>query len=534
MLRTARTSIAACCLAAGTLLAAPSFAGEPKHGGILKMYHRDSPGSLSIHEEASPSTTVPMMPVFNNLVIYDQHKPQNTLDTIVPDLATNWSWSEDRTKLTFRLREGVRWHDGKPFTARDVKCTFDLLTGKAKDAFRRNPRAGWYANVVDTTVNGDHEVTLNLARPQPPLLALLASGNSPIYPCHVSSRDMRVKPIGTGPFKFVEFRQNESIRIARNPDYWKKGLPYLDGIEFTIIPNRSTAILGFIAGKFDMTFPQEVSIPLIKDIESQAPHAICKLVPVNSSVNLIVNRNVPPFNDPDTQRALALALDRKAFVEILAQGKGDIGGTMLPPPEGVWGMPPEILRTIPGYGPDVQANRAEARKIMERLGYGPDKRLRLKISTRNIPIYRDPAVILLDQLKDIYIDGELDVIETSVWFGKVTRMDYLIGLNLTANSVDDPDQSFYENYGCGSERNYTGYCNREVQALFDRQSSEPDPQKRKQLVWQIDKRLQDDLARPIIYHWRAAVCTSPRVKGLTLMVNSTYNGWRFEDVWLDE
>src|SRR5204862_6794653 len=110
---------------------------------------------------------------------------------------------------------------------------------------------------------------------------------------------------------------------------------------------------------------------------------------------------------------------------IAAQLKGKIGCTMLPPREGGCGMPPEILRTIPGYGPDVQANRAEARKIMERLGYGPDKRLKLKISTRNIPIYRDPAVVLLDQLKEIYIDGELDVIETSVWFGKVTRMDYL-------------------------------------------------------------------------------------------------------------
>src|SRR5205814_10601500 len=194
-----------------------------------------------------------------------------------------------------------RWHDGKPFTARDVKCTFDLLTGKAKDAFRRNPRAGWYANVVDTTVNGDHEVTLHLARPQPPLLALLASGNSPIYPCHVSSRDMRVKPIGTGPFKFVEFRQNESIRIARNPDYWKKGLPYLDGIEFTIIPNRSTAILGFVAGKFDITFPTEVSIPLMKDVKSQAPNAVCVLAQTNVATNLIMNRDAAPFSDENVR-----------------------------------------------------------------------------------------------------------------------------------------------------------------------------------------------------------------------------------------
>ena len=109
----------------------------------------------------------------------------------------------------------------------------------------------------------------NLKRPQPALLALLASGYTPIYPCHVSPAEMRTHPIGTGPFKFVEFKANESIKLTRNPDYWKKGLPYLDGIEFTIIPNRSTAILAFIAGKFDMTFPTEVSIPLLKDVKSQ-------------------------------------------------------------------------------------------------------------------------------------------------------------------------------------------------------------------------------------------------------------------------
>src|ERR1700746_1243779 len=105
----------------------------------------------------------------------------------------------------------------------------------------------WYSNVKEVATKGDYEVTFHLNRPQPALLALLASGWSPIYPCHVPAREMRQRPIGTGPFKFVEFKPNEDIKLTRNPDYWKPGRPYLDGIEFTIIPNRSTAILGFIA-----------------------------------------------------------------------------------------------------------------------------------------------------------------------------------------------------------------------------------------------------------------------------------------------
>jgi peptide/nickel transport system substrate-binding protein len=525
--------LTATALLLGTSLV-PGFAGEPKHGGIWRIYHRDSPASASIHEEATFSTVAPFMPVMNNLVIYKQDVPQNSMDSIVPDLAASWSWSKDGTELTFKLREGVKWHDGKPFTASDVKCTWDMLMGKSPAKFRKNPRENWYDNVAEITTNGDYETIFRLKRPQPSLLALLASGYSPVYPCHVSPAQMRTHPIGTGPFRFVEFKTNESIKLTKNPEYWKKDRPYLDGIEFTIIANRSTAILAFIAGKFDMTFPTEVSIPLLKDVKSQAPQAICELAPTNVSTNLIVNREVPPFDNAELRRAMALALDRKAFVDILYEGKADIGGSMLPPPAGVWGMPPEILKTIPGYGPDVQKNRAEARSIMEKFGYGSDKRLKVKVSTRNIPIYRDPAVILLDQLKEIYVDGELDAVETSIWHAKVARKDYSVGLNLTGNAVDDPDQNFYENYACGSERNYTQYCNKELEKLFDRQSMETDADKRKKLVWEIDKKLQEDVARPIILHSRNATCWQPYVKGVTVMVNSSYNGYRYEDVWLDK
>src|SRR5271155_1023827 len=532
MSRHLQAAVIASAVLVGLGIANPALA--QKQGGILKVYHRDSPASMSILEEATISTVLPMMGVFNNLVVYDQNVKQNSLQSIVPDLATSWELSEDGTQLTFKLREGVKWHDGKPFTAKDVACTWDLLLGKAKDKLRTNPRKIWYHNVEEVTANGDGEAAFHLKRPQPALIALLASGDSPVYPCHVSPRDMRSHPIGTGPFKFVEFKPNERITVTRNPDYWKKGRPYLDGIEYTIIPNRSTALLAFEAGKFDLTFPDEVTIPLVKEVKSQRPEAICEVRPTNNSTNLIINRDKPPFDNADFRRALVLALDRKSFIDILAEGQGDIGGAMLPPPAGVWGMPPDFLETVIGYDPDVQRNRIEARKIMEKLGYGPDKRLNIKVSTRNIALFRDPAVILIDQLKDIYIDGELDPVETANWFPKVARKDYQIGQNNTGSGVDDPDQQFYENYGCGSERHYTGYCNPELEQQFARQSMEADPEKRRKLVWEIDKKLQEDGARPIIYHFRAATCWQPKVKGLTIMVNSQFNGWRFEDLWLDE
>lgn len=517
----------------GTVLAVQPALAQ-KHGGTLKYYHRDNPPTTSIHEEATISTVNPFMAVFNNLVLFDQSKPREGLDTIVPDLAESWNWSEDGKRITFKLRQGVKWHDGKPFTSKDVGCTFDLLLGKAKDGLRLNPRQVWYQNVENVRLDGDFEVTLELKEPQPSLLAMLASGYSPIYPCHVSPREMRTKPIGTGPFRFVEFRRNEVIRLARNPDYWKTGRPYLDAIEVRIIPSRSTRILAFIAGEFDMTYDIDVTIPLMKDVQSQAPTAICQLRPTGIYSNLLVNRDAAPFNDPKLRRAMALAIDRKSFDDILGQGKLGLSGAMQPLPEGFWGMPPDVLNSLPGYSDDMEKRLAEAQAIMRELGYGPDKPLRVKVSTRDIGDYRDPAVILIDHLKKIYVEGELEVVDTTLWHRKVTRGDYSVGMNLTGIGVDDPDVNLGENYTCHSERNYNHYCSPEVDNLIAVQSREPDIDKRKQTVWQIERKLAEDVARPVIHFLRAANCWYPHVKGLVLHQNSIYNDARYEDVWLDK
>src|ERR1700732_2751734 len=130
-------------------LGAADAALAQKQGGTLRVYHRDSPASMSIHEEGTVGVMMPMMGVFNNLVMFDQHVPQNSLDSIVPDLASSWSWSEDGKELTFKLRPGVKWHDGKPFTAADVKCTWDLIAGRSAEKLRVNPRKAWYRNLEE-------------------------------------------------------------------------------------------------------------------------------------------------------------------------------------------------------------------------------------------------------------------------------------------------------------------------------------------------------------------------------------------------
>src|SRR5690348_3342406 len=516
--------------AAGIALAVANPAAAQKAGGVLQMLDFASPASMSIHEESTITAGIPMMGVFNNLVIFGQHVPQNSMASIVPDLASDWSWDEVGTALTFHLRPGVKWHDGRPFTSADVKCTWDRLRGVDADKFRINPRKAWYRNVENITADSEYEVTFHLKRPQPYLIALLASGQSPVYPCHVPLREMRTHPIGTGPFKFVEYKPNEHIRVTRNPDYWKRGRPYLDGIEYTIIASPATQLLAFAAGKLDFTF---ATIPLLKDVKSQVPQAVCDVVMDNNSRDLLINRAEPPFDNHELRRALALSLDRQAFIDILAEGQGAVGGAMLPPPDGVWGMTPEILRTLPGYGADVATSREEGRAIMRKLGYGPDNRLAVKLSTRNVPGYRDAAIVAISQLREVYVDAELDLVDTANWFPRVMRKDYKLGLDVSTGGLDEPDQKFYENYVCGAERNLTGYCDPETDKLIEAQSMESNPERRRQLVWQIERRLAADASRPVLLYSRFAQCTQPSIKGLVTMTNSRFNGWRMEDVWLD-
>ena len=414
-----------------------------KSGGTLRIYHRDTSPGASIHEEATISTLIPFMGVYNNLVMYKQDEPKNSMDSIVPDIAKSWSWNAEKTAVTFQLHAGVKWHDGQPFTAKDVKCTWDMLTDKAGDSkLRKNPRKEWYHNLAEVTVNGDDEVTFRLGRPQPSFMALLASGFSPVYPCHIPAPQMRTKPVGTGPFKVVEFEPSIVIRLVRNADYFKPGRPYLDAIDWRVIQNRATAMLAFLADEIDLTFPGEVSIPILKDIRNQSPKAVCEVRPTNVSTNLIINHAVAPFNNRELVRALMLTIDRDGYNSILYQGEATIGGAMLPAPEGIWGMPVGFLDDVPGYSDTVAVNREKARAIMRSLGYAPGNPLKIKLTVRNIALFRDPAVVVQGQLREVWIDAEMDLVESPQYAPKMTRKDYTISAGMVGSGLDDPDQQF--------------------------------------------------------------------------------------------
>ena len=217
---------------------APALA--QKYGGVLKAVHRENPPSLLAHEWATMSASWPVLPVYNNLITYNPDHPVDSADDLVGELAEKWAWSDGGKTLTFTLRRGVTWHDGKPFTAADVKYTFDLVRGAHPDKkLRSSPRKLWFSQVASITTNGDHEVSFHLKRPQPSLLSMLASGYMMVIPEHVDLVSLRTTAVGTGPFKLKEYVIEQQIVLEKNPNYFVKGRPFLDGIMYTIIRDAS-------------------------------------------------------------------------------------------------------------------------------------------------------------------------------------------------------------------------------------------------------------------------------------------------------
>ena len=265
------------------------------------------------------------------------------------------------------------------------------------------------------------------------------------------------------------------------------------------------------------------------DIENQKTDATCELPGGNVSTNLIINLTKPPFDNPDLRRAMALSLDRKSFIDILDRGhRPRWRRRWSRRPSGIWGMPKEMLEQLPGYGPDIAKNRAEARAIMQKLGYGPDKRLAVTIVDARHPALSRPG-------GDPHRPAQGDLYRRRAPADRHDAMvpdDDAQGLHGRAQPdrhlCRRPRRLFYENYACGGVGNYNGYCNPEIDKLIDQQSMEPNAEKRKHLVWEIERRLTEDGAKPLVYFNKGATCWQPYVKNETVMENSIYNGWRME------
>jgi peptide/nickel transport system substrate-binding protein len=523
-------------LVTAALVVTPASAqtARPKRGGILNSVLTEDPPGLLVHESATISSVWPMSPCYSNLVVFDPLKPLDSAETVIPELAERWSWQDNFRNLVFFLRKNVTWHDGKPFTARDVKHTFDMVREAPDSAakMRTSPRKDWYANVEAIETPEPHTVVFRLRKPQPSLLLMFASGYSPVYPAHVPIADLRQRCVGTGPFRQKEYLRGQLIELERNPSYFVPDRPYLDGIRYTIIRERGTRLAALQAGRIEAFLPLEMTKAMADAAKAQAPSLVITEVGQNGSDNVIVNHKRAPFDNPVVRQAVNLALDRNAYVRGVRQNGAVTGAALMPTPLGFWGLPDAELRTLAGYR-DPAKDKAEAKQLLAKAGYGPDKPLRIDLVTRTLPIYLDLASFVVDQLRLIGMEATLKQLDTAAWFPALSRRDFQIGANLTAGGFDDPDAYLFENYKCGSPRNYTDYCSEEMDRLIDEQSQELDRAKRLKLVADIQRKLEADVARPMLGWRKEYFARWPHVKNL-VPHNALYNYGRMQEVWLDK
>ena len=357
-MRTRLALVAGTC-AAFVMAAAPAFA--QKQGGTLSISHRDNPPSASIHEESTISVNQPFMAVFNNLVMFDPKEKVNSPDHIVPDLAESWSWNADQTQAHLQAAPGreVARRQAVHRGRREVHLgRADRATADEKlDIIRKNPRKIWYINLKDVTTNGDIEVTFVLGRPQPSFLTMLAGGYSPVYSCHVPGRDMRSKPIGTGPFKVVDFKRNESIKLVRTPTTGRRAGPISTPSTGRSCPTAARACWASVAGEFDMTFDSDVTFPLLKDVKAQKPDAVCEARPTNVSSNLLVNRDKQPFDNADIRKAHGAGARPQGVQRHPEPGQRPRRRGHAAAAAGFWGMPKEMLPSLLGHSPDIEKSR---------------------------------------------------------------------------------------------------------------------------------------------------------------------------------
>lgn len=500
---------------------ASSASKKPEYGGILTYRLAGDPPNFDMISNSTYMVQNPMAPIYNNLVTFDPMNP----DKVIGDLAQKWEVSPDGKVYTFSMIKGVKFHDGKPCTSQDAKFTYDRTRNPPEGGV--SPRKGSLEMIDGIETPDEHTVRFVLKQPAPSLLNILAQGWMAVLPKHVIEEkgDMKKTAIGTGPFKLSKYTRGVSLELVRNPDYHIKGRPYLDGITYYIIPDPGTAMANLRTGQLlfymmtgdeartaEKDFPDKVVI-------QRCPYLVFLTVNFNSKRK--------PWDDVRVLQAVSLAIDRNEAIKVVALGDGDPGGFM--PPKGIWALPLEELEKLPGYGKDISANIAAAKKLLAEAGY--PNGFSTTLLTRKGTDFEPLSVFLKDQLAKIGIDAKLDVQETASAYASLNKRAFDMAPWVHGIALDDPDAIFSEFYTCGASRNYSEICSEEVDKLFARQSQAVHLEERKKLVAQMEKAALSSYSKILLYWARRFVGLSPRVQNY-MIHPSLYNNQRLQDVWL--
>jgi peptide/nickel transport system substrate-binding protein len=504
-------------------------AETPRRGGILLAAIAADAPSLDPHQEETFATLQLVAPCYSTLLQIDPY----SYPKVIGDVATEWKIAADGLTYTFKLRQGIRFHDGSPLAAADVKATYEKIVFPPPGV--RSIRKNAYAAVTSIEAPDAGTIVFRLKHPAASLLDNLASPWNVIYPKKYLDRDpnyFKTNIVGSGPFKFKSHTRGSTFEGERNPDYFIKDRPYLDGYKFFIATETSARAAAIRAGRAYIEF-RTLPLSEVEAIRKQlGDKVVVQDTPATGIFGIAVNQTIKPFTDERVRRALTLGLDRYTASRVLypIASLRDVGGLMRPGT--MWAMADPELQTFPGFGKDMEKNRAEAKRLLAEAGYPNGFKTVLKNRNVRVP-YVDFGTFVIQEWRKIGVEVEHRPLESASWFadGRDTGNFELI-VSPSFNFMDDPDQ-FLERYTTGDSNNWGRFSDPRIDDLFTRQARALDPAERKKLINEIERIVLGHVYYIPGIWWARTVVHLSKVKNYVAPPNH-YSNQKLQDVWLSE
>ncbi|MDO8532449.1 MAG: ABC transporter substrate-binding protein [Dehalococcoidia bacterium] len=458
--------------------------------------------------------------VYDGLVKEDPLRP----GVVAPDLAEKWDISGDGTKITFALRKGVTFHNGKPLTSADVKAS---VARWMKDSDQLEPTLS--AVVKSVEAPDANTLVLNLKFPYPDLFRTFMMDWASVVPADAPSGREMTQIYGSGAYKWKNFQSGVSFETVKNDKYWNKSLPHLDGVTVFILPDRNTGLAAFRAGRIDITAPVYLTVPQFKTVDSQMKGQATAYLYANSFWwNVYIPSNKKPWSDPRVRRAVFMAIDRKQAVATVDQGLGTVDGVL---PPGLGGLTPDELKNVPGWREPKSRDIDEAKKLLAEAGF--PNGLKTDIFYRTGGDYLSMATFVKDQLANIGVTATLTTRDGAAFYDYVYARSYELHAHRHPLAPASPDTILNQYYRTAGPRNFADVADPKLDALIDKQMFTLDQTERKKQVKVIDKYLYDNAEASIISWGNYSQAWQKWVRDF-IPGETIYNNIRYETVWLDK
>jgi peptide/nickel transport system substrate-binding protein len=514
------------CLA---VVAAAQSPDTPRRGGVLLAAIGADAPSLDPHQEQTFATLQPVAPLYSTLLQIDPYSYPN----VSGDVASDWKISPDGLTYTFKIRQDIRFHDGSPLTAADVKASHDKILFPPEGV--RSIRKHHYSAVASVEAPDPSTVVFKLKFPSASLLVNLASPSNVIFPKKYLDKDpnyFKNNVMGSGPFRFKSYTRGSTFEAERNPDYFVKDRPYLDGYKFFISTETSVRAAAIRSGRAHIEF-RDLPLAEVEAIRKQlGDKVVVQQTPFVIHFDIVINNTVKPFTDARVRRALTLGVDRYTGGRVLypLTGLRDVGALTRPGTE--WAMTQSELEKFPGFGRDAEKNRAEARRLLAEAGYPNGFKMVLKNRNVKLP-YQDFAVYVIQEWRKIGVEAEHRPLETAAWFEEGQKTgNFELMVFPPVEFMDDPDL-WLSIYTTGDTRNWGRMSDPRVDDLFARQTRTFNVAERRKLVIEIEKIVLENSYYLHGLWWTRNLVHWAKMRNYVAPPNY-YSNQKLQDVWLAE